>query len=39
MVASLLVGCASTDPYTAQSDEDFTYDPDLSFVMNVVDGS
>jgi hypothetical protein len=39
MVASLLVGCASTDPYKAQSDDDFTYNPDMSFAMNVVDGS
>ncbi|MGI2175200.1 hypothetical protein [Shewanella ulleungensis] len=39
MVASLLVGCASTDPYKAKSDDDFTYNPDMSFAMNVVDGS
>ena len=39
MVASLLVGCASTDPYTPQSNDDFVYDPDASFAMNVVDGS
>lgn len=39
MITSMMVGCASTDPYTAQSDDDFTYDPDMSFAMNVVDGS
>lgn len=39
LAASLLIGCASTDPYKPQSDEDFVYDPDKSFAMNVVDGS
>ncbi|WP_350431429.1 hypothetical protein ABIS04_13720 [Shewanella sp. H8] len=40
MIASLLlVGCASTDPYTPQSNDDFVYDPDASFAMNVVEGS
>lgn len=39
LATSLLIGCASTDPYKPQSDKDFVYDPDKSFAMNVVDGS
>lgn len=39
LASSLLMGCASTDPYTPQSDEDFVYDEDYSFAMNVIDGS
>jgi hypothetical protein len=39
LLTSMMVGCASTDPYTPQSDDDFVYDSDMSFAMNVVDGS
>ncbi|MBQ4891902.1 hypothetical protein J8L86_18800 [Shewanella sp. MMG014] len=39
LATSLLAGCASTDPYTPESDKDFVYDNDMSFAMNVVDGS
>ncbi|WP_144211825.1 hypothetical protein [Shewanella donghaensis] len=39
IATSLLTGCASTDPYTPESDKDFVYDNDMSFAMNVVDGS
>jgi hypothetical protein len=35
LLTSMMVGCASTDPYTPQS----VYDSDMSFAMNVVDGS
>jgi hypothetical protein len=35
----LLSGCASTDPYSPQSNDDFIYDNDMSFAMNVIDGS
>ncbi|WP_434949635.1 hypothetical protein ACRWQL_00605 (plasmid) [Shewanella sp. HL-SH4] len=38
-VTSLLAGCAATDPYTPESDKDFIYDNDMSFAMNVIDGS
>lgn len=37
---ALISGCASTsDPYTPQSEDGFTYNKDQSFAMNVVDGS
>ena len=39
MLTSMMIGCASTDPYTAQSNDDFVYDSNMSFAMNVVDGS
>jgi hypothetical protein len=35
----IIAGCASTDPYSPQSDNDFKYDNDMSFAMNVIDGS
>ncbi|GGB53215.1 hypothetical protein GCM10011607_12170 [Shewanella inventionis] len=39
IVATLTLVCASTDPNKAQSDDDFAYNPDMSFAMNVVTGS
>ncbi|WP_445945828.1 hypothetical protein [Shewanella sp.] len=39
LATSLLAGCAATDPYTPESDKDFIYDNDMSFAMNVIDGS
>jgi hypothetical protein len=39
LLTSMMIGCASTDPYTPQSDDDFVYDSDMSFAINVVDGS
>lgn len=39
ILTSMIIGCASTDPYTAQSNDDFVYDSNMSFAMNVVDGS
>ena len=39
IASSLLIGCAATDPYTPLSDEDFVYNPKMSFAMNVVNGS
>lgn len=39
ITSSLLIGCAATDPNTPQSNNDFVYNPKMSFAMNVVDGS
>ncbi|WP_028764000.1 hypothetical protein [Shewanella colwelliana] len=39
LASSLLMGCASTDPYTPQHSKGFVYDDDMSFAMNVIDGS
>lgn len=39
VASSLLAGCASTDPSKPQSNDDFVYDSNMSFAMNVVDGS
>ncbi|WP_076414953.1 hypothetical protein [Shewanella sp. UCD-KL12] len=39
ITSTLLVGCASTDPSQPQSSNDFVYNSNMSFAMNVVDGS
>ncbi|QDF76059.1 MULTISPECIES: hypothetical protein [Shewanella] len=37
---ALFTGCASTsEPYQPQSKKDFVYNDDMSFAMNVIDGS
>ncbi len=39
IASSLLTGCLSTSPYKPQSNEGFEYNKDMSFAMNVMEGS